>query len=72
MKSDSYRLLRNAIFRRSGHGFSKRRAESRTEQIFLAGKNKCADDPTSLIGLNAFTEMDMLLSKTFALFKRII
>jgi len=38
MKSQSGRLMRKAILRRSRHGFSKRRAGLRTGRIFLAGE----------------------------------
>lgn len=60
MKSQSGRLLRNTISRRSGLGFSKKRAERRTKWIFLAGENALVDDSTWLIGLNVLAETEML------------
>ncbi len=51
--------MKNAIRRRSGHGFSKKRAEPRTEQIFLAGEKARADDSACLIGLNVITALEM-------------
>jgi len=59
MRSQSGRLIRNAIRRRSGYGFSKRNAEPRTERILLAREKRPADDSVCLIGLHVITDTEM-------------